>query len=62
MINIDFRKLVVLCASRGQLDASVKLLECLSEYGALQGGILTTTTHLVLNHIVSYCKVGMTIW
>ena len=54
---IDFRKLAVLCASRGKLDASIKLLECLSECGALQTGILTTTTHLILNHIVSHCKV-----
>ena len=57
----DIRKLAVLCASRGQLDASVKLLECLSECGTLQTGILTTTTHLILNHIVSYCKVRITI-
>ncbi|XP_065892621.1 uncharacterized protein [Dysidea avara] len=52
----DLRKMAVLFASRGQFDASVKLIECLIDNGDLQYGTITTTIELVLNHIVRHCE------
>jgi len=49
--------MAVLFASRGQFDASIKLIECLVENGDLPFGTVTTTTELVLNHIVRNCEV-----
>ena len=49
--------MAVLFASRGQFDASVKLIECLIDNGDLQYGTITTTIELVLNHIVRHCEV-----
>jgi len=57
MLWTDLRKMTVLFASRGQVNASVKLMECLIDNGDLPYGAITTTTELVLNHIVKHCEV-----